>query len=49
MEQTRCVKSVCIRSYSGPHFLTFGQKTEVLMQENADQNNYEYGHFSRSD
>ena len=35
-----CVKSVRIRSYSGP-FL-------VRMQENTDQNNSEYGHFSRS-
>ena len=42
MEQTRCVKSVLIRSYSGPHFPAFGQNTEVRMQENADQNNYEY-------
>ena len=31
-----CVKSFRIRSYS------------VRMRENADQNNYEYGHFSRS-
>ena len=38
-----CVKSVPIRSYSGPHFLVFG------LRKNADQNNSEYGHFSRSD
>ena len=36
-----CVKSVRIRSYSGPYFPTFGQ--------NTDQNNSEYGRFSRSD
>ena len=38
-----CVNSVRIRSYSGPHFSVFG------LRENADQNNSEYGHFSRSD
>ena len=32
-----CVKSVRIRSYSGPHFPAFGL--------NTDQNNSEYGHF----
>ena len=31
-----CIKSVRIRSYSGPHFSAFGL------------NNSEYGHFSRS-
>ena len=36
-----CVKSVFIRSYPGRH--------SVRMQENADQNNSEYGLFSRSD
>ena len=35
-----CVKSVRIRSYSGPY--------SVRMQENTDQNNSEYGHFSHS-
>ena len=48
-----CVKSVRIRSYSGPHFPAFGLNTErygisphsVRMRENADQNNSEYGHF----
>ena len=30
----------CIRIYSGPYFPAFGL--------NADQNNREYGHFSRS-
>ena len=34
---THCVKSVRIRSYSGPYFLTFGM------------NNTKYGHFLRSD
>ena len=37
-------KSVRIRSYSGPHFPTFG----VQILEKADQNNCEYGHCSRS-
>ena len=35
-----CVKSVRIRSYSGPYFPTF--------ELNTDQNNSEYGHFLRS-
>ena len=34
------MKSVCIRSYSGLY--------SVRMQENTDQNNSEYGRFSRS-
>ena len=34
-----CVKSVCIRSFSGSY--------SVQMQENTEQENYEYGHFSR--
>ena len=44
------VKSVGIRSYSGPHFAAFKLNTgnSIKMQINADQNNYEYGHFSRS-
>ena len=37
----RYVKSVSIRSYSGPYFPAFGQ--------NTDQNNSEYGHFLRSE
>ena len=44
----RCVKSVRIRDYSGPHFPTFGLNTErysVRMRENTDQNNSEYEHF----
>ena len=51
-----CVKSVRIRSYYGLHFPAFGLNTEILhtsphsarMRENTDQNNSEYGHFSRS-
>ena len=52
-----CVKCVRIRSYSGPQFPAFGLNSErygvsllysVQMRENADQNNSEYGHFSRS-
>ena len=35
-----CVKSVRIRSYSGPY--------SVRMRENTNQNNSEYGHFSGS-
>ena len=41
INSTHCVKSVGIRSYSGPYFPAFGL--------NADQNNSEYGHFLRSD
>ena len=44
-----CVKSVCIRNYSGPHFLAFGLNTERYSErysENADQNDSEY--FLRS-
>ena len=36
-----CVKSVRIRSYSGPHFPAFGM--------NTDQNNSKYEHFLRSE
>ena len=39
-----CAKSVRIQSYSGPYFPVFS----VRMRENMDQNNSEYGHFSRS-
>ena len=35
-----CVKSVRIRSYTGPY--------SVRMRENTDQNKSEYGHFLRS-
>ena len=52
-----CVKSIRIRSYSGPYFPEFGLNTErysispysVWMRENEYQNNSEYGHFSRSE
>ena len=54
-----CEKSVRIWSYSGPHFPTFGLNYGVTgirsispylvqMRENADQNDSEYRHFSRS-
>ena len=45
------VRSVRIRSFSGPHFPTFGLNTEryaLTMRENTNQKNSEYGHFSRS-
>ena len=45
------MKSVRIRSYSGPHFPTFRLNTEKYQSEckkNADQNISEYGHFLRS-
>ena len=40
-KETHCIKSIRIRSYSDPY--------SVQIQEDADQNNSEYGHFSRSD
>ena len=54
-KQHHCVKSVNIRSYSGPYFPAFGLNTErygilVLLSPDArskDQNNSEYGHFLR--
>ena len=39
--RTHCVKSIRIRSSSGPYFPEFGP--------NAYQNNSEYGHFLRRD
>ena len=57
INDSRCVKSALIRSYSGQHFPAFGLNTErilrispdlVRMRQNADQNNSEYGHFLRS-
>ena len=51
IEQGHCVQSVRIRSYSGLHFRAFRLKISlysVRMRENADQNNSEYGHFSRT-
>ena len=50
-EQGHCVQSVRIRSYSGLHFRAFRLKISlysVRMRENADQNNSEYEHFSRT-
>ena len=45
-----CVKSVRIRSYSGPHFShIFRIQSECgNCEKNEDQNNSEYGHFLRS-
>ena len=43
MQPVHYVKSVHIRSYTGPCFSEF----IVRMRENTDQNNSEYGHFSR--
>ena len=51
-----CLKSVCIRSYSGPHFPAFGLNIErysvspysVRMRKNMDQNNFEYKHLLRN-
>ena len=42
------------QSYSGPHFPAFGLNMgispySVQMRKNEDQNNSEYGHFSRSE
>ena len=53
-DQTHCVKSVRIWSYSRSYFLAFGLILRispylVQMEENKDQNNSGYGHFSRSD
>ena len=31
----RCVKSVRVRSNSGPHFSTFGLNTETVFSQNA--------------
>ena len=50
-----CVKSIGIRSYSGPYFPAFGLNTPYLSvfipnsRENTYQNNFEYGHFLHSD
>ena len=40
-----CVKSVRIRSFSGPYFPTL----ELNTQRYSDQKSSGYGHFSRSD
>ena len=42
-----CVKSVRIRSCSGPYFPAFGLNRERY-GENTDQNNSEYRHILRS-
>ena len=53
--QKHCVKSVRIRSYSGPHFPAFSHiRTEFSPNlgkcgKNADQSNSEYGDFLRSE
>ena len=46
---SHCVRSVRIRSYSGSYFPAFGLNTEysVRMQEHKDQNNSEYGLFTK--
>ena len=41
LRPNHCVKSVRMQSHSGQY--------SVRMPENADQNNSEYGHFSRSE
>ena len=46
-----CVKSVHIRSFSGPYFQAFGLRifpNSVRMWENTDQKKSEYGQFSCS-
>ena len=50
-----CVKSVQLRSFSGPYFPVFGLNTEtskspysVRIQENTDQKNSVFRHFSRN-
>ena len=48
LSENHCIKSVRIRSDSGPHFPTFGLNTD-RMRENADQNISEYGHFLSSE
>ena len=52
-----CVKSVHIRSFSGPYSLAFGLNTEIYfvslrIQSECiivDHKSSEYGHFSRSE
>ena len=47
--KSHLVKSVRIRSFSGPHFPVFGLNTYLVrMRENVNQKNSEYGHFLRS-
>ena len=55
--KNHCVKSTCIRNYSGPSFPHLDWKRRdipyssysVWMRENVDQNNSEYQHFLRSE
>ena len=42
------MKSIRIRSFSGPYFSAFGPYS-VWMRKNTHQKNSEYEHFSRSD
>ena len=48
LQDIRCVKSVLIWSYSGPHFPAFGLNTERYVGK-YDQCNSKFRHFSRSD
>ena len=46
-----CINIARISSYSGPCFPSFGLNISpylISMSQNKDQNNSEYGHFSRS-
>ena len=44
-----CVKSVRIRNYSGLHFSRILREKRKKCGKNADHNNFEYGHFLRSE
>ena len=35
-KRTHCVKRVCIRSYSGPYFPTFGLNTEIHLRSQSE-------------
>ena len=48
INRLHCVKSVRIRSYSGPHFCRiFAHSNAGKCGKNTDQNNSEHGHFLR--
>ena len=58
MQVIHCLKSVCIRTYSGSYFPAFYLNTERCgvslriqsqVMENTDQKNSEYKHFLGSD
>ena len=50
LQDSHYIKSVCIRSYSSPHFLTFGLNIQSECGKmRTRMNNSDYGHFSRSD